>query len=126
MKTLSVPGITVNNLPLGIVPNSFKYQLGKGVTNVRSASTGGGGAQSVHSEDAEARVGKIKFALYVTPENEALAKLWKANTGLNFVAANQNGLKPVSGSNMSMENDPEWEATADGKVEMEFGGDPLS
>ena len=125
-KTLSIPGVSVNNLPIGIVPNSLKYTLGKGVTNVRAASTGGGGSTSVHSEDAEEQVGKIKWEMFPTPEELALIRLWKDNTGANVIAATQSGITPLSGTFMSMVNDPEVEATADGKFPVEFEGDPLS
>lgn len=126
MKAKSVPGIAVNNVPIEIVPNSFKYKKGKGTTKVRSASAGGGASRSVHTEDAEDKIGKMSWEMYVTDENEALFDEWKANLGSNFISAQQPGTSPMSGSNMSCVNDPDWEASADGVVEIQFEGDPLS
>jgi len=126
MSALSVPGIAVNNVPIEIVPNSFKFVLGKGEVNVRSASAGGGSSASVHTEDAEAKIGKMSWEMYVTDENILLAKGWKANIGTNFVSAAQPASTPLSGGNMSMVNDPDWEASADGVVEIQFEGDPLT
>lgn len=125
-RTLSVPQVSVNNDPISIVPNSFKFNPGKGEINVRSASSGGGGASSVHSENAETKIGKMSFDLYVTPENIALIRGWKENIGANFLSATQSGFTPQALSNASMTNEPEFEATADGKVTCEFSGDPLS
>ena len=125
-KTLSVPGIAVNNVPIGIVPNSYKYKLGKGETKVRSASTGGGASQSVHSEDAESKIGMMSWEMYVTDETEELVSQWKPNVGANFISAQQPGTAPRSMGNASMINDPDFEANADGVVEIQFEGDPLS
>lgn len=123
---LSVPGIAVNNIPIEIVPNSFKFVMGKGETNVRSASAGGGASRSIHTENAETKIGKMSWEMYVTDDNIELISGWKANIGTNFVSAQQPVTNPKSGGSMSMVNDPDFEASADGVVAVEFEGDPLS
>lgn len=123
---LSVPGPSVNDVPIQIVPNSFKHRLGKGETKVRFGSTGGGGGKTVHTEDAESKIGMFSWEMYVTTETQELVSGWKNNLGNNAVAAQQPGLPPLSGSNMSMTNDPDFEDNADGVVEIVFEGDPLS
>lgn len=123
---LSVPGISVNNAPILIVPNSFKSVLGKGETKVRAASSGGGGVQSIHTEDAEGKIGKMSWEMYNTPDNQKSINSWKENLGQNFISAAQSGISPLSGQHMSMINDPDFEGSADGKVIVEFCGDPLS
>ncbi len=125
-KALSVPGISVNNSPIGIVPNSFKHKLGKGEVKVRSESTGGGSVRSIHTEDAEDKIGKMSWEMYNTRETQELVADWKSNIGSNFISAQQPGNPPLSGSNMSMVNDPDFEGSADGVVTIEFEGDPLS
>jgi hypothetical protein len=125
-RVISVPSIFVNNEPISIVPNSFKFKLGKGETNVRAASVGGGASVSIHSENAESQVGEIKFAMYTTTDNIARVNLWKSNTGANAVQAIQRSQVPISLQNASMTNDPEIEATADGKMEVEFKGDSIN
>ena len=126
MKALSVPGIAVNNVPIGIVPNSYKYKLGKGETKVRAASSGGGAVETVHTEDAEGKIGMMSWEMYVTEETEELVAGWKQNTGLNFVSAQQPGSAPRSMGTASMTNDPDFEASADGVVEISFEGGQLS
>ncbi len=126
MSALSVPGISVNNTPIGIVPNSFKFTLGKGEINVRAVSTGGGASESVHTEDAEMKIGKMSWEMYNTSETQEFISGWKSNIGTNFVSGQQPGTPPLSGGSMSMVNDPDFEASADGVVAVEFEGDPLS
>lgn len=123
---LSVPGIAVNNVPIEIVPNSFKFKMGKGEIKVRSASAGGGASKSIHTEDAEDKIGKMSWEMYVTEESQELVNGWKQNIGTNFISAQQPGQSPLSGGSMSMVNDPDFEASADGVVEIQFEGDPLS
>lgn len=125
-KGLSVPGISVNNIPIGIVPNSFKFRLGKGETKVRGQSYGGGASSSVHTEDAEKKIGMMGWKMYVTDETIASVATWKELVGANVVTAIQPVTAPKIGQNMSMENDPDFEASADGTVEITFEGDPLS
>lgn len=126
MSALSVPGIVVNNVPIKIVPNSFKFKMGKGEINVRAASSGGGGVESVHTEDAEDKIGMMSWSMYVDEETIKLVAGWKSNIGTNFIAAQQPNTAPLSGSKMSMTNDPDFEASADGVVEIIFKGNPLS
>lgn len=125
-RALSVPGIIVNDVPIGIVPGSYTSVRGKGSITVRNQSTGGGSAKSIHTENAEDKIGKMKFDVYNTDENKTYFKDWKANIGGNTVIASQTGIKPESGQNMSVVNDPEWEGSPDGVVTIEFEGDPLS
>jgi hypothetical protein len=125
-RALSVPGIVVNDVPIGIVPNSYTSVRGKGEINVRAESTGGGSSRTVHTEDAETKVGKMKFDMYNTDENKAFFTQWKARIGANAIEASQPGMKPEVGQHMSLKNDPDWEGSADGVVPFEFEGDPLS
>lgn len=125
MNTLSVPTITANNIPRAIVPNSFKFTEGYGETNVRSASTGGGSSESVHSENGENNNGKITIDMYVTQETREFVAEAKGLTGANVIQAVQAGLPPVTGNRMSLTNDPEFAASADGVVTLEFAGDRL-
>lgn len=124
--TLSVPSVLVNNVPFAIVPNTFEYEPGFGEINVRSASAGGGSAVSVHSENAENKIGMCKFSLFVTDNSRGAVREWKANVAGNVVQAVQNGSSPVVFEGMSVSNNPTFAATADGVVEIEFKGDPTA
>lgn len=129
-KTLSVPSILVNNQTWQIVPNSFMYDGGEGETNVRSASGGGGSSSSVHSEDAESKIGKCKFDAYLLSNLDSQVAILKENTGANTVQAlqrsNDGDSVTLSWANMSLVNNVEREASADGVVSLEFEGDPMS
>ena len=125
-NALSVPGIVVNDVPIGIVPNSYKSTRGKGEINVRSESSGGGSSKSIHTENAETKIGKMSWDMYNTDENKAFFVQWKSQVGSNTIIASQSGMKPEAGQNMSLVNDPDWEGSSDGVVTFEFEGDPLS
>lgn len=125
-NALSVPGLAVNNAPISIVPNSFSFKLGKGETTVRAASAGGGAVDVVHTENAETKIGTMKWEMYVTNETKQLIAGWKDNLGSNFISAQQPGQAPISMGTASMVNDPDFEASADGTVEVEMQGAPIS
>jgi hypothetical protein len=122
---ISVPVITVNNNPIRIVPNSYKFTLGRGEVNVRSGSTGGGSSEPIHTEDAEAKIGMMSWDMYVEAETLQLVEDVKANLGQNVIQAQQSGQKPQTMTLASLTNDPEFEASADGVVSLEFSGSQI-
>jgi hypothetical protein len=122
---LSNNTVLVNDIPQAIVPNSVSYKVGYGEVTVRSATVGGGAKVSVHSENAENAIGYVKFEMYVTEDARASIKAWKLQLGLNRVQGIQTGGSPFSLNGASMTNEPEFNPTADGTVEVEFMGDPM-
>jgi len=130
MQGLSVPTIKVNNDVIGIVPNTFKYTSGDGETTVRAASTGGGNASAVHTQDAETMVSKVMFNVFVTPDMIERVRDWKSEVGGNTLEALQRGTGDskdfsIAFIGMSVTNDPEINAAADGVIEIEMAGDKL-
>ena len=127
--TLSNPAIQINDVTFAIVPNTLVVQLGEGETNVRTASTGGGSVTSIHSSNAEDKIGKFMFDIFPTDDVKANIKLWKANIGENGLSATQQLTNGTSQElflpNASLANDPEINYTADGIVSLEFKGDPI-
>jgi hypothetical protein len=129
-KSLSVPAIRVDNDVIGIVPNTFKFTYGAGETNVRAASTGGGNAQSVHSQNAETMFSKVMFSLYPTAENFIRIKNWKTGIANHTLEAMQRdagvrGDFAEAFKGLSMTNDPDIVAAADGVIEIEMAGDRI-
>lgn len=122
----SNPSVVINNVPIAIMPDSFEFEDGAGVINVRAMSAGGGLIQTVHTEDLKTKMGKVKFELAVTLQNRQLISSWKDNIGANVIVAIDNLGNQVVGSNMSLTIEPNYKASADGKVAVEFSGDPLS
>ena len=131
MITLSNPTIIVNNDTWKIVPNSFKYNGGEGTTKVRAASAGGGSVESVHSEDAEDKIGKCSFDMYLSTDLDAKIAVLKENLGANSIEAVQRARGDSEGvtlswDNLSLVTSPDREASVDGVVNFEFEGDPMS
>lgn len=128
--TLSVPSVIVNNQTIAIVPNSFTYNGGEGEINVRAASGGGNTIESVHSVNAEGKIGKCKFDVYLTPDVDSLIRSWKNQVGQNNIQFVQRlsggGNMTRSMSRMSLINDVERQASSDGVVSLEFAGDPMA
>lgn len=128
--TLSVPSVIVNNETIAIVPNSFTYNGGEGEINVRSASGGGNTVESVHSVNAENKIGKCTFDVYLTPDMDSRIRSWKNQVGQNNIQFVQRisggGNVTRSFSRMSLINEVERNASSDGVVSLEFAGDPMA
>ena len=127
---LSVPSIKVNNDVIGLVPNTFKYTSGDGEVTVRAGSTGGNNAVSVHTQDAETMYSKVMFSIFATTDNIQKVRDWKAAIAANTVSAVQRGIGTqkdfsLAYKGMSVTNDPEINAAADGVIEIEMAGDKL-
>lgn len=128
MRAFSVPQVEVNNDLILIVPNTLNYDLGEGETNVRAASGGGNSIRSVHTQNAESKIGKVMFSVYLTADMDDRIREWKDSTGANAIKFSERlGDGTVSArsfENMSLINSVNREATADGTVPLEFSGDP--
>lgn len=128
--TLSVPSVIVNNETIAIVPNSFSYDGGEGEINVRAASGGGNTVESVHSVNAENKIGGCKFDVYLTPDMDSRVRTWKNQVGQNNIQFVQRisggGNVTRSFSRMSLINQVERNASSDGVVSLEFKGDPMA
>jgi hypothetical protein len=128
-QAISVPAIQVNNDTIGLVPNTFEEIPGDGEVNVRAASTGGGNAVSVHTQDAQTMFGKVKFSVYPTTDNVSKIRDWKANVAGNTLTAVQRNVGgkdfSIAFKGMSVTNDPPVKAAADGVIEIEMAGDKI-
>jgi len=129
-QALSVPTIKFDNDVISIVPNSFKFTTGAGETKVRSASVGGGNSVTVHGLDAEMQYSVVKFSLMNTINNVNRIKTWKATQGDHTIEALQRGTGGADDfseafTNISVTNDPEIVASADGVIEVECAGNKL-
>lgn len=128
MQTLSDPSVVVNNEPIAIVPNSVKYTEGAGEQKMRAASTGGGNATQVYSDDVETNFSMVAFAIFNTPEFINLARTWKKNRNQNVVVisgktANGDKLRRTF-NQAAILNDYEVNLGSDTTVELEFQSNP--
>ena len=118
--------VIVNNVSIAVLPNSIKITKGKGDRKVRAMQIGGGAVETVHTEDISTKIGKVSFELAVTDSNISLIESWQNIIGGNMVMIVQEGVNPIVLQNASVTNDPELDASADGKATVEFQGDPIS
>jgi len=128
--TISTPEVQINNETYRIVPNSLKYNGGEGSITVRSASSGGGGSSSVHSENAEDKLGMVSFDIYLFAGVDADIKVWKDDMGGIGIKALQriaNGKSiTLSWDSCSLSDTVERDASADGVTSLKFEGDPMA
>lgn len=80
---LADPSLIMNNEPVAIVPNSLTFTEGKGEQTMRAASTGGGGIESVYSNNVETNLSMLKFSVYNDPETIEILRGWKNNSNQN-------------------------------------------
>jgi len=128
-KRISVPQIVINDEVWRIVPNSFVYDAGEAEINVVAASTGGGGIESVHSENVENAVSSCKFDIFLTQETDGYIADWKSNVAGNVIKVqerNPNGANFVrTFPGMSLVPKIERNASADGVTSLEWMGDQM-
>ncbi len=125
---LSTPSVLINGDTFAIVPNSLVVNLGIGETTVRAASVGGQGVESVHTRNAESMIGKFMFDIYVESDAGRNLQTWSNGIGANTLEA-----VSVAGENTStyglpsasLMNDPDIAQAADGKISLEWAGDPV-
>jgi hypothetical protein len=123
------PTIRVNDETVSVVPNSVTVKLGGGETNVRASSAGGNSIETVHTSNAESKIGAVNFDIFNTPEMVRKVSAWQASTGGNTIQVIgnlPNGTSiSLSMQTVSLTNDPDLELSADGVTSLEFMGDPL-
>ena len=97
---------------------------GFGETNVRSTSGGGDSIETVHSVNAETKVGAINFSLPNTSDSAGKIAAWKSTPGELVIQYVDSGIQ-MNMSTASLSNDPEMSLTSDGDIPLEFKGNPI-
>lgn len=123
-RAISTPSVIINNIPIGIVPNSLKFTEGFGEQTMRTQSAGGGTVDVVYSLNAESLMSKVSFEMINTAENVALARGWKSNLNDNAISL----IDSATGfsrnfANMALTTDYEVNLGADTTISIEFMGD---
>lgn len=77
--------VTVNNVPVAIMPNSLVFTEGLGEQNIRAASVGGGQVEQIYSNNIESNFAMVNFSIPATVDNIAAARTWKSNRNQNVV-----------------------------------------
>ena len=120
---LSDAAVEVNNDVVAVVPNSVVFDEGFGEQTVRAASVGGGAVQQVFSNNVETSFSTVKFDIFATVENIALARGWKAGTNTNLVqiaGRTVDGTMTRTFTQASLMNNYEVPVSSDGVISLEF------
>jgi dihydroxyacetone kinase-like predicted kinase len=119
MAGLSNPYIVINNVSVGVLPNTFSYTEGLGEANYRVQSSGGQNVDTVYTLNIETALSMIKFTLISSTENVNLARAWKANQDGNVITASQDTFTRTF-RRAALITDYEVIVTADGTIALEF------
>jgi len=123
---ISDPSVQINNVAVAVVPNSVEYTEGFGEQNVKVQTAGGGVLQQVFENNVETNIGSVKFQLFSTADNVALARSWKAAGNQNVVtisAVTPDGSVNRTFTNAAITNDFSVSLQADGTIELEWMAD---
>ena len=123
-KGLSTPTITVNNVTVAIIPESFTFTEGKGEATMRAASSGGGRVTMVFNRDVSTQISEPKFGLYNTNENLELAKEWANNDDENAITATDVTGFTRTFTGAAITNNYEPKLSSDGSIDLEFMSEP--
>lgn len=124
--TLANATIVINNAAIFYVPNSPKFNEGKGEQDVLIQSAGAGVVEAVFSENVETNIGMVAFSVRNTPKNIGLALGWKNLKRANAITISGDGGFTRSFSNMVLTNNYDVNLGADTPIDLEFKGDPAS
>ena len=119
MSILSNPTVTINNNPIAIIPNSFKFKDGLGESQLRVESAGGSSLSHQEAVDVSTMKGSVTFEMLNTPENIESARNWKLNGSKNVVAASQGDFSRTFPSSI-VTNDPEVSLSNEGNIMLEW------
>jgi hypothetical protein len=121
---ITTPTMVINNIAVAYIPNSLSYKDGLGEQTVKTQSAGGGQVETVYFDDAESKMGSVKFQIFPTGEGIEAAKDWKTLLNTNaIILTSPNGFTRAF-QNMAMINDPDNNLSSDGSIDIEFMGDP--
>jgi len=127
-KRMTVPAVRINNETWAIVPDTLVYDAGEGEIKVEAVSIGGGKSESIHGEDISTAIGMVKFDVPTTDDLDAKIREMKQAIGANgivFVEKIGSQIVKRTFTGMSLSNSVERNVGSDGKVSLEFKGDPM-
>ncbi|MGD9276251.1 MAG: hypothetical protein PVJ67_03710 [Candidatus Pacearchaeota archaeon] len=120
-KVLSNPTIRIDNIVIVPKANTTMINNGFGEKKVTGISSGGGTSGIAVSEDVSTRIGKIKFALFTTPQNLEYLRTWQSvDIAVGVSISVSEGTFSVSGQNCVVINNPDANIGVDESFEVEF------
>ena len=120
MSALNIVQITVNNEPVGIKPNSFKFKAGVGDRTVRTKMSGNN-IDTVVSTDVETSKAMCSFTLLTEADTAPTVIQWQDNLDANVVVGQDSFTgKTYTFNKAIIISDPEFGTGVDGETEVEF------
>lgn len=124
-KQINDVSLRANNELVAYEPNTLKTTHGKGESSIRNTVLGGNETEGVFSKDIATKFGGLKFSLACTDDNVALVDRWKDDD-------NNNVFEVIGGdvaynrifSKAAVTNDPEFDFSTEGAVEIEVKSNP--
>lgn len=115
--------VEINDVQYAYVPNTLKYNDGKGMTSVNVNAAGGGQTVVTQAIDLENAKGMVSFEFRMTKDNDKATRSFFSSIGGNTIrlSNNETGFTK-SFSGMSLTEDPTRELSADGTFELVFEG----
>lgn len=117
--------LRANNDVVGYEANTLKIKNGKGEYQIRNVVIGGGESEQIFSIDISTKFGELKFSLPCTDDSVALVDGWKDNLNDNvfeLIGTNVSYNKNITQA--AVMNDPEFDFSTEGVVEVEVKGNP--
>ncbi len=116
--------VVVNNVIMGVVPNSISIEDGTGEVTFRVQSSGGGSTQRVVAEDLSSRVAMVKFKVESTVDNVQFIRELKENiSGIVVTITTVDGLS-LTFTGAVLTNKYEIGIGKDAEIEMVFHSNP--
>lgn len=118
--------VRINNEQIAYTADTLSFSLGKGEAQQRAATAGGGQVELIYSQDLSTKIGMVKVSMPSTEANIALVKQWKSNRNQNVIelAGDSSTQFTATFSQMALVNDPEFNLSTDGNIELDFQGNP--
>lgn len=124
-RKLVDPTVIVDNLVLGVVPNSVQFTEGMGEQKVFVATAGGGSVQQIVADDVTGKQSHLKVHVFPTFENIKNIRAIKANMNGHVVTlsdAASDFHRTITAA--VLVNNYEVKLGTDDVIELEFIGNP--
>lgn len=125
IKQINDLTLRANNEVVAYTASTIKPTHGKGEFTMRNAALGGGQTELIFSVDIQTKFGGLKFSLPCTDTSVALVDLWKDNKNDNVfeVIGNDVDYNRIF-TQAAVMNDPEFDFSTEGDVEVEIKSNP--
>lgn len=124
-KQINDVTLLANNEVVCYEPNTLKPMHGKGEFSMRNAVVGGGETEQIFSQDLTTKFSSLKFSLPCTDSVVDLVDGWKDNGNDNvFELVGNNVDYNRIFTQCAVINEPEFDFSNEGAVEIEIKGNP--